>query len=141
LSTAFILVASVVSAGITGVFVHAFLGSKPFKLMDPPWLPTLLAVVSVAGAVGSIATAWRFMRRFPYAMPLVASCSTIVIQVLFPAVLCRIVIGGSGEGDLGWRAAADELLLEARGLLKPVLLLATVIGVIGVWCRKIWPGD
>lgn len=138
---ALFLATVLISAGVSVVFVHHFLDSKPFKLMQPPWLPPLLAMVSVASAVGSAALTLTLLRRFQYAAPVVAVCSTLLAQILIPSLAFRIVIGGPGTGDIGWRAASNELLLEARHLLKPVALIAVVTSVIAAWWRRISPSD
>jgi len=141
LSLALMLVAIFLSAGVSAVFIHGFLGSKPYKLMQPSWLPPLMAVVSVANAVGSVALAWRLLRRFPYGVPLLAAVLTVLAHILVPSLLFRIIIGGAGEGDFGWRVATEDLALQAGQLLKPVVLFAIIAGLIGAWCRRIWPGE
>jgi len=109
--------------------------------MQPSWLPPLMAVVSVANAVGSVALAWRLLRRFPYGVPLLAAVLTVLAHILVPSLLFRIIIGGAGEGDFGWRVATEDLALQAGQLLKPVVLFAIIAGLIGAWCRRIWPGE
>jgi len=141
LSVAFMLVALFLSAGVCAVFIYSFLGSKPYKLMQPAWLPALLAIASVANAVGSVALAWRLLRRFPYGVPLLAAVLTVLANILIPSLLSRIIIGGSGEGDFGWRAATEDLKLRAGQLFKPVVLLGVVAGLIGAWCQRMWPGE
>jgi hypothetical protein len=115
------------------------LESKPFKLIQPPWLSTLLTWVSIAVSVGSVALSWRLLRRHPYAIPLTASCLTLLAVVLVAHLLCRMASGGSGEGDFGWKAATDELVLEARGLLKPVVGISTFLGLIGFGLGRMRP--